>query len=226
MTVNHQFAEKLLLSIVRPDAMPADVHRVVTEAIRGGFAGVVVTPAYVARVATLLRSENSPIELASVVGFPHGTGKSTLKAIEATSTIKDGATAIHVVPFLPNLVRGDVDAAKAELIEIVRAARATRRDAIINVVIESALLMRRGGAGKGEALVAAACRTARESGCDGVVTNSGLQEAGGASVQAIQIVRQAGEGLTIVAAGGIRDVESAAMLLGSGGADRVVVDAD
>lgn len=225
MSAVNAINERILISIVRADAMPADVHRAVTEAIQGGFGGVVVAPVYVPRVAAMLRSEASPIELTTVVGFPNGTSKPTIKAIEATSTIKDGAAAIHVVPFLPNLIRGDVDAAKLELMEIARAARATRRDVMIHVIVESSLLIARGGVERGDELVTAACRAARESGCDGVVSDTGLHAAAGATVQAIHVMRRAGEGLTIFAAGKIRDLESARAMIETGGADRVVLEA-
>jgi hypothetical protein len=45
-----------------------------------------------------------------VVGFPHGTSKATVKAIEATSTIKEGAAEVDVVAFLPNLLNLDLGA--------------------------------------------------------------------------------------------------------------------
>ena len=46
----------------------------------------------------------------ATVGFPHGTNKPTLKAIEATSCIKDAADAVLIVAHLPHLIRGDFDA--------------------------------------------------------------------------------------------------------------------
>ena len=81
-------------TILRPDALPPEVHRVVAEAMEYRFAAVVVPPIWVPRVATMLRG--SEVKLATVVGFPHGTNKATLKAIEATSSIKDGADTIEV----------------------------------------------------------------------------------------------------------------------------------
>lgn len=148
-----------LLSILHADALPAQVHKVATDVLQGGFAGIVVAPVYIARVATLL--QGSGAMLMASVGFPLGFSKPTLKAIEATSCIKDGADAILVVPHLPHLIRGDFDAARAELLEIVRAARATRRDAQINILIDRIA---------DEQLIATACRAIRESACDGVVT--------------------------------------------------------
>jgi deoxyribose-phosphate aldolase len=205
-------------SILQPDALPADVHRVVTEAMQHGFAAVVVPPVWLTRVATMLRGDgNNKVKLHTVVSFPHGTSKSTLKAIEATSSIKDGADAIELVPFLPNLIRADLDAARFELMEIVRAARATRRDVTIRIIVETALLMK---SDDPQATIAAACRAVRESGCDGVVTSTGFHPAGGASVEAVALLKQYGEALTIKAAGGI-DAQATAEAMLASGADRV-----
>ena len=54
----------------------------------------------------------------TVIGFPNGTHRPTVKAIEATAAVKEGATEIDVVAFLPFLVNCDVDSAKRELTEI------------------------------------------------------------------------------------------------------------
>ena len=82
-----------------------------------------------------------------------------VKAIEATSAVKEGATEIDVVAFLPFLMNHDVDAARAELIEVVKAARAVRSDVIVKVIVESAALLKLGG-DQGEGAIATACRPA------------------------------------------------------------------
>jgi len=156
----------LELAILSPRAMPADVHRVATDAMQRGCRSVVVPPVYVKRVATMLAGG---VKCSAAVSFPDGTAKSTLKAIEATSCIKDGADQIEVVAHLPHLLRRDVDAAKFELLEIVRAARSTRRDVVISMMFDAATLLN----SDGEARTADACRAARESGCDGITARGG-----------------------------------------------------
>jgi deoxyribose-phosphate aldolase len=207
-------------TILRPDALPPEVHRVVTEAMEHRFAAVVVPPVWLARVATML--QGSDVKLGAVVAFPHGTNKATLKAIEATSSIKDGADAIEVVPFLPNLIRADLDAARFELMEIVRAARATRRDVTIRVIVESALLMKLPDP---DAAVQAACRAIRESGCDGMVTSTGFHPAGGATVEAVTLLKKHGPDLTIKAFGGVDETGAAWEMLNVG-ADRIGTTAE
>jgi deoxyribose-phosphate aldolase len=166
----------------------------------------------------------SGVRVCTVVGFPHGTSKPTIKAIEATSAAKDGADEIDVVCHLPHLLRGDVDAARAELMEVVRAARAVRRQTVIKAIVESALLTAGVDDGQAEARLAAACRAVRESGCDFIKTSTGFHPAGGASVRAVQLMKRHGEGIQIKAAGGIRTLADARAML-EAGADRLGMSA-
>ncbi len=203
-------------TILAPEATWPEVQRTAIEASANGFAAVCVSPVWVARTARIVQTG---VSVCTVVGFPHGTNKPTLKAIEATSVIKDGADEIDVVAHLPNLIAADVDAVRAELIEIVRAARATRRDVVVKVIVESALLLLLGD-DRGEQAIAAACSAVRESGCDYIKTSTGYHPAGGASVEAIRLMKQYGEGLLIKAAGGIKDLATAQAML-QAGADRL-----
>src|SRR5687767_9837931 len=118
-----ELAARIDHTILRPEATSPEVHRVATEAMQLGMASVCVAPVWVGRVAMMLRDHHPSTAVCTVVGFPHGANKSTIKAIEATSTIKDGADEIDVVVHLPPLLKGDAESVKAELLEIVRAAR-------------------------------------------------------------------------------------------------------
>lgn len=209
----HDVAARVEHTILRPELLPPQVHKAVTDAMHGGVRGVVVPPVWVKRVATML--QGSGVRTGAVIGFPHGTSKSTVKAIEATSCIKDGADAVYVVAHLPDLIRQDVDAMKHELLEVARAARATRRDVVIGVILETAALVR-ASADQAAMTLAAACRAARESACDGVVTSTGFHPAGGATVEAVKLLDDASEGLTVIASGGIENVEQAMEMLRAG----------
>ena len=217
--ISPDLASRIELAILKPEALSAEVHKVVADAMQAGCAGVCVAPVWVNRVARMV--QGSGVRVCAGVGFPHGTSKATLKAIEATSTIKDGAEAIEVVAHLPHVLGLDLDAARGELMEVVRAARSTRRDVVINVIFETALLAQLGD--RAERAFEVACRAARESGCDGVVSATGFHPAGGASIAAIGLLKRYGESLVIKAAGGIVDEPSARQMIDAG-ADRVRLD--
>lgn len=216
-----ELASRIDHSLLSPQATEDDIDRIIAEAIVHRFAAVCVAPVFVRRVSRGLAG--SGVRTCSVIGFPHGTSKPTLKAIEATAAVKDGADEIDVVAHLPSLVAGDVDAAKAELSEIVRGARAVRREVVIKVIVESALLMRE-NPGREEAVIAAACRAVRESGGDFIKTSTGYHPAGGASIEAVRLMKAHGEALQIKASGGIRDLATAMALLDAG-ADRLGMSA-
>ena len=214
-------ARRIDHTILKPEAQAPEVHKVVTEALQYGFASVCIAPAWVAKVSAMLKG--SPVACCTVIGFPHGTSKPTLKAIEATAAVKDGATEIDVVAFLPFLINHDVDAARSELMEVVRGARAVRADVVIKVIVESAQLLK-AGSEKGERAIAVACQAVRESGCDYIKTSTGFHPAGGASLEAVQLMKKHGEGLLIKASGGIRDLATARAML-EAGADRLGLSA-
>jgi deoxyribose-phosphate aldolase len=207
-----ELAPRLDATILKPEALPSEVHRVATDAMQLGCRAVCAAPVWTARLAKMV--QGSGVRVVSTIAFPFGTAKSTVKAIEATSTIKDGADEIEVVAHVPAILALDVDAARAELLEVARAARATRKDVVIRVIVEFELLMEL-PLDRREPTVEVACRAIRESGCDGMLTGTGYHPAGAASAESIMLVKKFGEGLTLKAAL-MDDVQSARGALESG----------
>jgi deoxyribose-phosphate aldolase len=216
-----ELARKIDHTILKPEATAPEVHQVVTDAIQHQFASVCVAPIWVTKVAAMLKGTG--VACCSVTAFPHGTSKPTVKAIEASSAAKDGATEVDVVAFLPFLINHDFDSAKGELIEVVRATRAARPDVVIKVIVESAALLKLPG-DKGERAIAIACQAIRESGCDFIKTSTGFHPAGGASIDAIRLMKKHAQGILVKASGGIRDAATALAMIDAG-ADRLGLSA-
>jgi deoxyribose-phosphate aldolase len=208
-------------TILKPETAVGDVDRIIDEAIAHRFCSVCISPVYVAHAAK--RLEGSGVLVCTVAGFPSGAHKPVHKAIEATGLVKDGADEIDVVAHLPTLARADYAATRAELIEVVRAVRAARSDVVVKVIVESAYLMSL-GAERGEAAIAAACRAVRESGCDFIKTSTGFHPTGGATVEAVRLMKKYGEGIKVKAAGGMRDLASTRAMV-EAGADRLGMSA-
>lgn len=211
-----ELAAKIDHTILKPEATAIDVDGVVAEALAHQFASVCVAPVWVPSVAKRLKGTG--VLTCTVVGFPHGTAKSTIKAIEATSAVKDGAAEVDVVAHLPYLLAFDVDAARAELSEVVRAVRAARRDVVVKVIVESAALMKIVGPDNAERVIETACKAVRESGCDFIKTSTGFHPAGGASVEAVRYMKAHAGGLLVKASGGIRDLATSTAMLDAGAA--------
>jgi deoxyribose-phosphate aldolase len=208
-------------TLLKPEAFEADVDRIFDECLEYGFASACVSPVFVKRAAHRLAGSRSKV--CTVVGFPNGTSKATVKAIEAVAAIKDGADEVDVVAHLPHLLALDLDAARNELLEICRGARAARKDVIIKVIVESAALVKL-NADRAEETIAIACRAVRESGCDFIKTSTGFHPAGGASVEVVSWMRKHSAEILVKASGGIRDLATARAMLDAG-ADRLGVSA-
>lgn len=103
-------------------------------ASKRGIGGVWVFPSQVLKVAQALSTRSTSVVAA--VSFPLGMSKSTIKAIEATSCIKDGATRVEVWLNAGQVFRIDCDAIRSELLEITRAARAANPHAQLFAAIE------------------------------------------------------------------------------------------
>lgn len=217
-----EFAKKIDHTVLKPEALSHEVQKICSEAMEHQFASVCVAPAWVPQVARLLHG--SGVLTCTVAGFPHGTGKATVKAIESVAAIKDGAEEVDVVIHLPHLLTLNLDAARAELIEVVKASRAARRETVVKVIVESAALLSILGDDKGEQAIAVACKAVRESGGDFIKTSTGFHPTGGASVKAVALMKKYGQGLLIKAAGGMRDLATARLMLDAG-ADRLGMSA-
>jgi deoxyribose-phosphate aldolase len=214
------FAARIDHTILKPEATEADVRKVVLEAAEFKFASACVAPRWVSLARDILAG--SGVLVCTVAGFPHGTSKPNIKAIEAIGGVKDGAHEIDVVAHLPPLLAGDLRQVKAELIDVVRAARAARSDVVIKVIVESALLTQ--STELAEQRIAIACQAVRESGCDFIKTSTGFHPAGGASVLAVSWMKKHAAGIKVKAAGGIRDL-AAALAMIDAGADRLGMSA-
>lgn len=207
-------------TILKPEASVADVDKIIDEARAHGFASVCVQPAFVKHVHAALAG--TKVKTCSVVGFPHGANKPILKAIEATAAVKDGADEIDMVIHLPLLIGQDFAAAKAEVAEVVRGARAVRSDVVVKVIVESAALA--AATVDFDSMIRRTCKAVREGGADFIKTSTGFHPAGGASEQAVTLMRKYAEGLQVKASGGIRDLAAAKIMLAAG-ADRLGLSA-
>ncbi|MEM9295151.1 MAG: 2-deoxyribose-5-phosphate aldolase, partial [Planctomycetota bacterium] len=179
-------AAKIDHTALRADASEADALRVAVEAAEHGFASACVHGRHIKAIAP--RLAGSQCVASGVAGFPLGAMKPTVLAIEAASLAKDGAQEVGFVAHVPHLLAEDVDAARADFVEVVKACRAVSPDVVVTMILETAA--RRAGvdAAQGEARIAAGCRAAQESGCDLVQTSTGFHPAGGASAQAVQLL--------------------------------------
>lgn len=169
-----------------------------------GVASVCVRPTDVPLAARELAG--SGVAVAMVVGFPHGTNRPEVKALEARLAIEDGAVELDMVMNVAKFLSGDHDFVRRDIEAVV--AEAHPRGAIVKVILEVCYLT-------GEQ-VARACEIARDAGADYVKTATGFGT-GGATPEIIDVmIRTVGEAMGVKASGGVRSYATAAAYLDQG----------
>lgn len=219
---DRDLAARIDHTLLKPEADGPAVDALVDEALRFGFASVCVNGYHLPRVVERLgASKGHSVKACAVASFPLGAMTPIARALECTNLAKLGAQEIDLVAFLPHLLRKDADALAADLIESVRQARAVSRSVVIKVILETAALRAHAGDESDfEAMIETGCDAARRSGCDFVKTSTGFHGAGGATVEAVRLMRKHSNGLRVKASGGIRTRDDAARMLDAG-ADRL-----
>jgi deoxyribose-phosphate aldolase len=190
-------------TLLRPDATVADVERLCAEAKELGVFAVCVSPTLVRTAASALGG--SGIAVASVVGFPSGAHPAGVKAAEAAIARADGADEIDMVIDLGAARAGRWDAVAGDVAEV----RAATGSGLLKVIVESGLWDPKE--------LTAACQAADAGGADFVKTSTGFHAAGGATVEAVELMAAAvGDRLGVKASGGIATAAQAVALLRAG----------
>ena len=219
-----QLAARIDHTLLKPEATPEQIDRVIDEALQHGFASVCVNGIYLQRVAARLSANPSPtgrtVQPCAVAGFPLGASKSMVKAIEATSLAKDGAMEIDFVAHLPHLLKKDLAAARADFAAVTSVAADVSRRIVVKVILETAALMADVDDAEAEARIATACQAATEAGCHFVKTSTGFHPAGGATEKAVRLLAKHAPALMVKASGGIRSRDDALRMIDAG-ADRL-----
>ena len=187
-------------SVVSAGATAAEVAAAVKEARALGVFAVCVGS------DSLPLAEPGPLRIVTVCGFPDGGQSSEGKANDAANAFWAGAHEVDMVIDLAAAQRGDFDAVKSD----VAAVRAEVPDGrLLKVIIETAALT--------DEQIVGAATAAEWAGADYVATSTGVHPAGGATVHAVELLREtAGGRLGIKASGGIATSEQALALISAG----------
>lgn len=193
-------------TLLKPEAVDADVTSLVAEGEELGVYAVCVSPSM---VPVAVRAAGSGVRVAAVAGFPSGKHVAAVKALEAARAVADGASEIDMVIDVGAALSGDVDAVRRD----IEAVRSAVPGTVLKVIVESAVLLGRSG----DRALVDACRAAEAAGADFVKTSTGFHPAGGASVHAVALMaRTVGGRLGVKASGGIRTAADALAMLDAG----------
>lgn len=180
-------------TLLRPDAVPAEIEKLCAEAREYSFYSVCVNPSNVRQARSLLRG--SAVKVCCVVGFPLGAQPPESKALEARRAIREGAREIDMVINIGSLKARDDDAVYRDIRAVVEACKDGR--ARSKVILETSLLT--------DEEKERACLLAMKAGADFVKTSTGFSK-GGATTADIALMSRtvAPRKLGVKASGGIR----------------------
>lgn len=189
-------------TILKPDTTEEQVKKVCEEAKEYNFASVCVNPNYVKYVSEQLNG--SDVKVTSVVGFPLGNTLPEVKAYETKKVIENGADEIDMVINIAALKNKNYDLVKEDIQAVVNASN----NKMVKVIIEACLLT--------DEEKIKACEIAMKAKADFVKTSTGFST-GGATIHDVKLMKKVvGDNLGVKASGGVRDIETASMMVESG----------
>ena len=191
-------------TLLKPDAVRAEIEQLCSEALDYGFAGVCVNPSYVQTAVKLLRG--SSVNVCTVIGFPLGATSTAAKVFETTQALQDGAQELDMVINVGMLKSNDCSFVRNDIAAVVKAAQI--RNAATKVILETCLLT--------DEEIIIVCSLAKDAGADFVKTSTGFSK-GGATVHDIALMRKTvGAAMGVKASGGIRTREQALAMIAAG----------
>jgi deoxyribose-phosphate aldolase len=149
--------------------------------------------------------KGSDVAVGTVVGFPHGSSTTAVKAAEARQAIADGAVELDMVINIGELRSGHADYVKEDIRAVVEAAKGK---AFVKVILENAYLTN-----EEKAL---ACRLVEAAGADFVKTSTGFAPSG-ATIEDLKLMRASvGPRVQVKAAGGVRTLDAILAVIDTG----------
>lgn len=179
-------------TVLKPAASTDDIRTAVAVAIEAKVAAVCFRPSDMVLAKELLG--DSEVGLATVVGFPHGTNESFVKAFETSLAVSQGATEIDMVIHYGHLIEGLDDLVLADIKAVVEAADG----ALVKVILETSELT--------DEQIVRACELSRDAGAGYVKTSTGFAS-GGANAHVVSLMAKTVPGLGVKASGGVRTLD-------------------
>lgn len=205
-------------TVLKPAASSQDIREAVAVALEAKVAAVCFRPSDMVLAKELLG--DSEVGLATVVGFPHGTNESYVKAFETSLAVAQGANEIDMVIHIGHLIEGRDDLVLEDIKAVVEAADL----ALVKVILETSELT--------DEQIVRACELSREAGAGYVKTSTGFAS-GGATVHTVSLMARTVPELGVKASGGVRTldqlidmVEAGATRVGASGTLAILAEFD
>jgi len=194
-------------TLLKPEATVEQITKLCEEAKEYDFASVCINPTHIALCKKLLAG--TTVNVCTVIGFPLGANKSSVKAFETKEAINDGATEVDMVLNVGALKEGNYALVESDIKAVKDAANGT----LVKVIFENCLLTK-------EEIVKA-CEICMKVGVEYVKTSTGFSK-GGATFEDVKLMSDTVKGVCKVkAAGGVRNYDDAYKMVVECGASRL-----
>jgi len=204
MYTREYVARRLDHAVLKPTQTARELAENGRMCLARGVGNLCVRPSDVADAVRLLAGGSTTVSC--VVGFPHGSHRSEVKALEARLAIEDGARELDMVMNINRFLSGQGSFVQDDIAGVVAVARP--HEVLVKVILETCFLTLD--------QVAEACRLAEAAGANFVKTSTGFGT-GGATPEAIDVMlRTVGNRLGVKASGGVRSWETAVAYLKQG----------
>ncbi len=195
-------------TILKPTTTLSEIEKLCNEGIQYRFAAVCVPPLFVKKAKELVG--NTPVKVATVIGFPFGYSAIEAKVAEIVLAIVDGADELDMVINISAIKNNDWQFVANEINTILPIIKS--RNKVIKVIIESGILT--------DDEIIKCCDIYGAAGVDYLKTSTGYAEHS-ASVHAVLLMRKhLSDAVKIKASGGIGSYQFAKELIDAG-ADRI-----
>lgn len=159
-------AGRLELSLTRPDLPEEQVYEACRKALDYGIAAVVVRPSDVDMAVRVLG--NSPVAVASVAGFPHGSSNTATKLYEGRDLLRRGVKEVSLVVNYGKMISRQFQHVETEILQMSESCH--QSEALLKVIFESAYLA--------EDLKIILCKMCKRTEADFAETDTGFAPSG------------------------------------------------
>jgi len=204
MYTRKEVAKTIDHAVLKPFATDADIIAGCKMCAERGVGCFCIRPTDVALAVKELQGSDTVVS--AVIGFPHGSNKPEVKAMEAKIAIEEGAKELDMVMNIGKFMSGDYDFVQKDIESVVAIAKP--KNIIVKVILETCYL--------DDEQVAKACKICEAADADFVKTSTGFGD-GPATPEVIDImIKTVGETMGVKASGGVRSYETAVGYLKQG----------
>lgn len=205
-----ELASRIDHTLLNATATKERIEQLCEEAKSYGFHTVCVNGRWLSLIAD--RLHNTKVKAGGVVSLPLGADTTKIKVAQAKEAVFAGADEIDMVADLAAIIAGDTKYLKTQLQAVLKVCRSMRPAVIFKLIIESAAL--------NHDQKIFVCEVAQMCGVDFIKTSTGMNPAGGATIEDIKLMKETASKCRIKAAGGIKTAKQAIEML-EAGAERI-----